>query len=288
MNAPVRHPVVPFDPPSLQLVERVTALGNYYFRPQFIGLEHVHAGQPALYVSNHTIFGSLDSPLLYRKLFMDKGIVLRSLGDHVHFDIPFWRDVLIKGGAVPGTPENCTQLMQAGEHILVYPGGGREVAKRKGEQYKLTWKTRTGFARMAIQHQYPIIPVAALGADEAYDVVIDAYDVMRNPLGRWLLNRPAIRAQTRNGDVLMPIVKGIGPTLIPRPEKFWFSFGKPISPAAFIGKEQDKEQVWQLRKQVMEAIENGLDELRALRARDKDISPLRKWLTRKPASSAST
>jgi 1-acyl-sn-glycerol-3-phosphate acyltransferase len=280
MNAPIMPDIAQFDPPSLDAVERATALARLYFRPQYVGLDNVNAAQPALYVSNHTIYGVLDSPLLYEKLYKEKGIVLRSLGDHLHFDVPVWRDILQRGGTVPGTPENCARLMQAGEHILVYPGGGREVAKRKGEQNKLTWKTRTGFARMAIEHQYPIIPVAALGADDAFDVVYDAYDFMQNPLGRWLLNRPAIRAKTRNGDMLMPIAKGIGPTLIPRPEKFYFAFGKPISPAAFSGKANDKEQVWQLRKQVMEALEGEMEKLRQVRAKDKDVSLLRRLLTR--------
>jgi len=284
MDAKRTRDIVRFNPPPLAWVERATALSRLYFRPQYFGLEYVDAQQPALYVSNHTIFGMLDSPLLYEKLYKDKGIVLRSLGDHFHFDVPVWRDILKQGGAVPGTPENCARLMQAGEHILVYPGGGREVAKRKGEQYKLTWKTRTGFARMAIAHQYPIIPVATVGADDAYDVVFDAYDVMENPLGRLLLDRPIIRKKTRNGDMLMPIIKGIGPTLIPRPEKLYFSFGKPISPAAFIGKENDKEQVWQLRKQVMDALERQLEQLKTQRANDHNIGPLRKWLTRRKPS----
>lgn len=280
MDATVMPDIVHFNPPSLDLVERATALSRLYFRPQYFGMENVDPYQPALYVSNHTIYGMLDSPLLYEKLFKDKGIVLRSLGDHFHFQIPLWRDILQRGGSVPGTPENCARLMEAGEHILVYPGGGREVAKRKGEQYKLTWKTRTGFARMAIEHGYPIIPVAALGADDAYDVVYDAYDFMQNPLGRWLLNKPAINKKMRGGDVLMPIAKGVGPTLIPRPEKFYFAFGAPISSQAFAGKANDKEQVWQFRKQVMDALESELDMLRQIRARDHDASFVRKLFAR--------
>ena len=68
--------------------------------------------------------------------------------------------------------------------------------------------------------------------------------------------------------------------LIPRPEKFYFAFGKPISPTAFFGKENDKEQVWQLRKQVMEALEEEMEKLRQVRAKDKDVSLLRRLLTR--------
>ena len=280
MDAAVKHDILNFAPPSLKAVEWATALARFYFKPQFFGLENVDALKPALYVSNHTIFGVLDSPLLYEKLFKDKGIVLRSLGDHFHFSVPIWRDILVEGGSVPGTRENCARLMQGGEHILVYPGGGREVAKRKGEQHKLTWKTRTGFARMAIEYQYPVIPVAALGADDALDVVYDAYDFMQNPIGRWLLDKKPVYDKLRGGDVFMPLAKGIGPTLIPRPEKFYFGFGKPISPAAFAGMENDKEQVWQFRKQVMDALEGELNKLKQKRVRDTKVGMLRKLLTR--------
>eukprot|EP00959_Pyramimonas_sp_CCMP1952_P265617 5553482-Pyramimonas_sp.AAC.1 len=38
------------------------------------------------------------------------------------------------------TPRNCFKLLQAGQAVLLYPGGAREVAKRKNEKYKLLWK----------------------------------------------------------------------------------------------------------------------------------------------------
>ena len=50
--------------------------------------------------------------------------------------------------------------------MLVFPGSGREVTKRKGEAYKVIWKERTGFARMAIEHGYPITPFASVGPEE--------------------------------------------------------------------------------------------------------------------------
>ena len=99
MNAPIMPDIAQFNPPSLDAVERATALARLYFRPQYFGLDNVDAHQPALYVSNHTIYGVLDSPLLYEKLYKEKGIVLRSLGDHLHFDVPVWRDILQRGRA---------------------------------------------------------------------------------------------------------------------------------------------------------------------------------------------
>ena len=72
-----------------------------------------------------------------------------------------------------GTPENCAQLMRQGESILVFPGGSREVFKRKGEQYRLMWKERLGFARLAMAYRCTIVPFAAVGADDCYDIVFD-------------------------------------------------------------------------------------------------------------------
>lgn len=280
MNAEVKAlaPASRFTPPPLKTVKAANRLARFYFNPQFQGWENVDPLKPALYVCNHTLYGMLDGPLLYEKMYEEKGILLRALGDSFHFKVPFWGKMLKRGGTVEGTRKNCAQLMEQGEHILVYPGGGREVAKRKGEQYKLTWKTRTGFAHMAMKYQYPIIPVAALGADDALDIVWDAYDFMQNPVGRWLLKHDK-NDTLRGGDMIMPLCKGVGPTILPRPEKFYFAFGKPIDTSAYLGMENDKEMQWQLRHKAMQAIEGELNKLREVRKRDQDVSPLRRLLT---------
>ena len=281
MNADVKSlkRATRFSPPPLHKVKAANRLARAYFNPQFQGLENVDPLKPALYVCNHTLYGMLDGPLLYEKLYEEKGIVLRALGDSFHFKIPVWGDILKRTGSVEGTRENCSRLMEQGEHVLVYPGGGREVAKRKGEQGKLTWKTRTGFAYMAMKYQYPIIPVAALGADDALDIVWDAYDFMQNPIGRWLLKHD--RHNTlRGGELIMPLCKGVGPTMLPRPEKFYFSLGKPIDTSIYQGQENNKEMQWQLRVQTMHAIEAEMNKLEQVRQRDTDIGPLRKLFTR--------
>ena len=79
----------------------------------------------------------------------------------------------------------------------------------------------------------------------------------------------------------MPLCKGVGPTIIPRPEKFYFSIGKPIDTSVFQGQENNKEMQWQLRVQVMQAIEAELSKLEQVRMRDQNIGPLRKLLTKR-------
>lgn len=275
------HSALNFQPTPLPLVKQVMWLRRQYFDPRFFGLEHVAPDQPALYVGNHTIYGGLDVPLLYTELRECKGIILRGLGDSLHFKIPGWGELMTNNGVVEGTPENCHRLMDAGEHIMVFPGGAREAAKRKEEKYRLTWKTRTGFARIAMAHGYPIIPVAALGADDTFDIHIDAYDVKSSWLGRNLMRSKAWRSLTRNGDLIPPFSTGIGPTPIPRPERFYFSFGEPIPTAHLKTDAFNKEQQWQVRKQVMNALNNELERLKTLRDQDAELPEWRKILCRR-------
>ena len=74
---------------------------------------------------------------------------------------------------VRGTRDNVRALMRDRQTILVFPGGSREVNKRRGQQYQLLWRERIGFARLAIEHAYPIVPFAAVRADDMLDVVVD-------------------------------------------------------------------------------------------------------------------
>ena len=126
-----------------------------------------------LLAGNHTIYGVLDIPMLALGVYEETGRVVRGLGDDNHFAVPVWRDILTRLGAVRGTRENCGRLFEAGEAVLVFPGGGREVFKHKGERYKLVWKERVGFARLAIQYGVPIVPFASVGVEDMFEIVLE-------------------------------------------------------------------------------------------------------------------
>ena len=277
---PIDKDVLDFTPPSMSAVNAAMKLPETYFNPLFFGLDNLHKDSPTLLVGNHTIYGSLDVPLIFSEVLRRKGVAIRGLADDAHFKIPLWRDFIHKSGIIAGNRENCSRLMEAGETLLVFPGGAREVAKRKGEKYQLTWKTRTGFAYMAIKYQYPITPIASLGADDVYDILFDAYDFKASRLGRWLLKNKNINKQLRNGDVIMPITTGIGPTIIPRPERFYFSFGKPIDTTPFKGQEDNLEVQWQVRKLISDALEKEIEALKRYRDSDDSQGVLRSLLSK--------
>ncbi len=260
---------------------RLTAPLRFYFSPKFFGLENIDPAKPTLMVGNHTIFGVIDAPILLAQIYRERGVQIRTLADHAHYDIPGWRAMVDRAGGVEGTRENCTRLMQQREHIMVFPGGAREVSKRKGEQYQLTWKRRTGFCKMAIANGYNILPFASVGPDDMYDIVLDAEDILRSPVGRLMKKAGLLEkdGMLRGGDIIMPVTRGLGLSFIPRPERFYFSVGQEIDVSEYSGREQDEDALFELRDKVAFAIQDLISELLTVREQDNNKSSLRKLLT---------
>jgi 1-acyl-sn-glycerol-3-phosphate acyltransferase len=121
-------------------------------RPVYFGMEHIPSEGPVLLVGNHTIIGFLDMPLTVHEIWRQRGRVMRGMADTAHFWVPVWRDVITRLGGVVGTRANCHRLLTEGEAVLTYPGGGREVAKRKGEKYQLICKQSPGGGALCLRY----------------------------------------------------------------------------------------------------------------------------------------
>jgi predicted secreted protein len=57
-----------------------------------------------------------------------------------------------------------------------------------------------------------------------------------------------------NGGVIPPIPRGIGLSVLPRPEKFYFKIGKPIETRQYSGKQEDKKLLQRLQRKTAESI----------------------------------
>ncbi len=232
-------------------------------KPKVYGIDNVPT-ERALLVGNHNLLGLVDAPLLAAELW-ERGRMVRSLGDHAHFKVPGWREALTRMGVVEGTREITSELMRRGELVMVFPGGGREVNKRKNERYKLVWKNRLGFARLAIQHGYPIVPFASVGAEHGIDIVLDTDSPLLAPvvfLAEKLLGTPDAP----------PLVRGVGLTPLPRPERQYYWFGEPIETTEFTGQEADDNAARKVRERTASAIEEGIELMLAEREADPNRS----------------
>lgn len=270
---------IAFDPAVIGQLDEWLQPMKRLMSPVSLGLEHVPREGAVLLTGNHSIYGMLDIPMLGLEVWEKTGRAVRGLGDHIHFKLPLWRDLLRSIGAVRGTREVCGRLFEAGEVVLVFPGGGREVMKHKHEQYQLIWKERIGFARMAIEHGVPIVPFAAVGVEDMFDVVLDADDVMHSPVGA-LVRALGIEDQPwfRHGEIIPPIATGHGLGQLPRLERQYFLFGEPIDTAPYAGRHTDGEACFELRTRVKSAIEGQIEQLREVRANDAERYPVQRLL----------
>jgi len=254
-----------FKPPPLALLRLWLAPARAWHQPSFIGVERVDPSRPTMFVGNHTLYGLQDVPHILYELKRVCGIFPRTLSDRFHFEVPVWRDLLAAFGCVTGTRENCSALMRAGQHVMVFPGGQREVFKRKNEAYRLVWKERIGFVTLATAFGYPIVPFASLGADESLHIALDGSDIMASPIGKLLQATGIADKYLRGGDALPPLVRGLGLTWIPAPERFFVSFGPPIPTSSYRRRVKDVAAMHELRAKVASSIEAQLEFLQRMR-----------------------
>jgi 1-acyl-sn-glycerol-3-phosphate acyltransferase len=241
-------------------------------RPYVDGAEHLPADGRFLLVGNHTQFGS--------EVFLIPDTVRRAIGTRVRplADRGFARmrglpaDLLAAFGGVIGEPETTRELMRHDQTILVFPGGGREIAKFKGEEYTLRWQGRAGFARLSVENGYPIVPAGLVGGDDVYrswTTRDSAYAKVSAALAR------RISRISGRPDMAMPLLRGIGPTLIPSPQRMYLRFGAPIDTSRPLGIGA-QDWVDAIKEQTQRAMERILVDLQQLRATDpyRGLNPL--------------
>jgi 1-acyl-sn-glycerol-3-phosphate acyltransferase len=236
---------------SYQLMKRL-------FRPMVLGAENIPE-QPCLFVGNHSLFaldGWIIGPLFVKEL----NRFPRGLGDKFLFANPRIGDFILKRGGVLGHPDVCAALMQAGQDLLVFPGGAYEAVKPSSRKYELMWQQRYGFVRLAARHGYTIMPMGLVGPDEFYGHLMEGQDLPDSALGK-LLKRLGLLSDDIRSDILPPIPVGALGTPLPKPQRCYLGFGEPIDLSAYKGRTPTKKQQQAIRDEVAEQIETQLTEL---------------------------
>jgi 1-acyl-sn-glycerol-3-phosphate acyltransferase len=154
-----------------------------------------------------------DAAMVGTALFLeaDPPRLARGLGEFYLPTIPFFNVFMARAGSVVGTPENCCQLFERGECVLVFPEGARGFVKPYRKAYQLQ-RFGLGFLRLALEHRVPILPVGVVGNEEQSPGLADV-----KWLGR-LIGSPAFPIT-----VTMPWLGPLG--FIPLPVKFHLNFG---------------------------------------------------------------
>ena len=108
----------------------------------------------------------------------------------------------------------------------------------------------------------------------------DGEDIMNSAPGK-LIRKLSGETYGRLKETLIPIPRGVGLSVIPRPEKFYFAFGKPIQTRVHKGKEDDIKRQKRVRKQTADAIEVLLAETLLYRAQTRNTQSVWRKLLQK-------
>lgn len=241
------------------------------YRPYVAGLDRLPRDGRFLLVGNHTAFGFAEILLMPYYTRRELGVQVRPLAERALAQAKgFGGDLVAAYGGVVGHPDTARELMRHNETVLVFPGGGREMPKFKGEEYQLKWDGRSGFARIAIENGYPIVPVGLVGSDDVYAPLFER----DSTLGR--LSQSIGERLGGRSYMAMPLVRGIGPTLIPRPQRMYLEFGAPIGTTAPAGTTDHARWVETVKSTTQQALEQILSDLQEVRASDpyRSLNPL--------------
>jgi 1-acyl-sn-glycerol-3-phosphate acyltransferase len=157
---------------------------NLLARRVLIGAERLPERGPALLVMNHV---SHIDPLYDAVCVRDRGRVPRFLAKNTLWEVPVLRNVLTATGQIPvyrGTANAQQSLRDAhaaleeGKVVIIYPEG---TISRDPDGWPM--QSRTGVARLALDHDVPIVPVARWGTR----AILDGYNKKFHPLPRHMV-----------------------------------------------------------------------------------------------------
>ena len=98
--------------------------------------------------------------------------MIHSVVDTFLFHIPGLSVLLSSFSCTPGTVASCTADLQEGNLLGLSPGGVYEALISEHKEYKVQWKNRVGFAKIALEAGVPIIPVFTRNIREAVRTLV--------------------------------------------------------------------------------------------------------------------
>lgn len=234
--------------------------------------------RPCLFIGNHSLF-ALDAMILQPAMWAQCGRFIRTMGDRFLFGNDRRDAWMMQSGGVMGHPDVCAALMRAEQDILVFPGGAHEAAKPIRELYRLQWRNRLGFVRLAAHHGYTIMPLGIVGPDEFYGRLLEGEDFDNSLIGKltqWL----GLNSDNERTDVRPLIPAGILGSLLPKPHRVYIGFGEPLNLSQHKGEVLGDSQLIEYRDIVADQINAQIAEMLIKREQLRSQSGLlRKLLT---------
>jgi 1-acyl-sn-glycerol-3-phosphate acyltransferase len=259
-KAPLRANAFGYDPYGFHapMARRLLLPGallyRHYFRAGTFGIERVPEGR-VLLIANHSGQFAYDGAMLSMAMLLDARPprIARGMGEYFLFRLPFVSWSAASMGAMVGTPENCAAMLEDGECVMVFPEGARGANKPFRKRYQLQ-RFGSGFMRLALETDTPIVPVGIVGAEEQQPGFANLEDLGRR-----------FRLPSLPITISQPWFGPLG-TMFALPVKYRMHFGAPLR---FEGDARDEDaaieaKVERVKEAIRELLARGLAERRGV------------------------
>lgn len=244
--------------PALRLSSKL------YFRADVRGLDHIPPEGPVLIVGNHSGGTVIVDTFVFAQAFYDHFGPERRFHQLAHdlvFKLAGLRVLVERYGTVPASPSNMSRALRRNAALLVYPGGDHETYRPSWESDRVDFAGRTGFVKLALEHNVPIIPVVAIGGQETGLF-----------LGQGGRMARALKLDRLMRLKVLPTVVGppVGATVLdlpirfPLPAKISIRVLKPIDLRERLGRSPDVEEAYKLVTSTMQRTLTRLGNERSL------------------------
>jgi 1-acyl-sn-glycerol-3-phosphate acyltransferase len=166
----VADPLNERDPAYIrETLPALRVLSKLYFRADVRGLDNIPATGPVLMVGNHSGGTMIADTFVFAQAFYDHFGPERQFHQLAHdllFKVPGVRALVQRFGTIPASPANMKRALDRDAALLVYPGGDHEAYRPSWRSGEIGFGGRTGFVKLALEHDIPIVPVVSIGGQE--------------------------------------------------------------------------------------------------------------------------
>lgn len=201
-----------------------------WFGMEVKGLENIPTDKPVIIASLH---GSVPVDCYYIYLYlMTKKYNVFGITDNFMFKFPGYHYYSKCFDVANRTYDECLERLRNNQILVLQPGGVYE-GQTGDHNYKLLWRKRVGFARLAIETEGIIIPMFCENIQEAF-----------RPIGIFKSFWEKLYLKTR-----LPLVPMFGGV----PVKLTIHLGKPIAATKYM-------DPWELRTTTKQSLEAMIKE----------------------------
>jgi WS/DGAT/MGAT family acyltransferase len=237
------------------------ALMDYYFRLEIDGWENI-PDDPSLLIGIHSggplTMDAWTVALAWWRHFQEK----RSLHGTAHdvlMAAPGLGAYFRRMGTISPSRENIAAAFAKGDDVILWPGGEVDAFRSFDKRDQAVLGGRTGFIRLAIREQVPIVPMATVGGHDTLFVLSE---------GRGIARALGLKKRMRSevAPITLSIPFGVQLHLtpfqhIPLPAKIRTEYLEPIYLDTDRDKENDNEYVGEIYEEIESVIQAGMDRL---------------------------